>query len=129
MFPLRRHVQSLKAPINTHCTLTRHQRRPCPWELQEKTITYYVPTPEEAKELDMLWEMFDTDDSGELCTSEFRDALRILGVEADEDFMDIYNAIDLDGSGLIDKDEFASWWFGNPPAEESTEDDDQGRDG
>ena len=47
---------------------------------------------------------------------QFRAALRQLNIRTDDDFLDVYEAIDTDGSGYIDKYEFCDWWLGLEPS-------------
>lgn len=69
------------------------------------------PSLGDRKDLDDMWNLFDTDRSGELDTREFKNALKILNVCTDEDFDEIYLAIDTSRNGQISKEEFAAWWF------------------
>lgn len=60
------------------------------------------------------FDYFDKDSSGQLDKSEFRQLFAILAPdakrsEADEGFA----AIDEDGSGSIEFDEFVDWWQSN----------------
>mgnify|MGYP006309173809 CR=1 FL=1 len=54
---------------------------------------------------------FDEDDNGEIDREEFADLMAALSADMSEDELDVgFAAIDTDGSGLIDFDEFYEWF-------------------
>lgn len=60
-------------------------------------------------DIDAMWALWDTDQSGELDEMEFREVLKGLGVDPSE-ISDLYKQVDADQSGCISKQEFTDWW-------------------
>ena len=60
------------------------------------------------------FEYFDRDSSGQLDVKEFRELFKVIAPEASRKEADAaFSAIDEDGSGLIEFDEFLEWWESN----------------
>ena len=56
-----------------------------------------------------LFNQFDKDGSGELEIPEFRDAWNFLGLHgSDEEIKRAFTSVDVDGSGKVDRREFAT---------------------
>jgi len=68
--------------------------------------------------VDRMWQQWDPEDTGELDKGAFKRALETLGVNDVDDFEMLYDQIDLDGGGTIDKVEFIAWWFAEGNHEE-----------
>eukprot|EP01043_Picozoa_sp_COSAG02_P089162 COSAG02_NODE_26168_length_639_cov_0.937037_2_plen_172_part_01 len=64
----------------------------------------------------IAFQKFDSDGGGSLDVSEFRSAMRGLGVSEDdaddEDLTELFKGADADGSGKLDGEEFGMWLSG-----------------
>jgi hypothetical protein len=66
----------------------------------------------EAQRLRMVWEQLDSDGSGLLNGAEVRQVMKQMGVsQSDHEFSSTMTALDTDGSGELDFDEFLQWWL------------------
>ena len=62
---------------------------------------------EQEEQIRLAWEIFDTDKSGFIDTSELRDVLKLLGLTpTEDDLIEIIKDIDKDDDGTIDYREF-----------------------
>ena len=60
------------------------------------------------------FDYFDTDESGQMSLEEFRKLFKVLAPESQRSEADAgFAAIDEDGNGAIDFDEFLDWWRSN----------------
>eukprot|EP00854_Cymbomonas_tetramitiformis_P021216 gene21216-25488_t len=76
-----------------------------PKEKDEGTVGETTDTAD----IDAMWALWDSDQSGELDEMEFREVLKGLGVDPSE-ISDLYKQVDADQSGCISKQEFTDWW-------------------
>ena len=71
-------------------------------------------TEEQIAEIRNHFEYFDRDESGCMEIKEFRELFKIIAPESKRaEADDAFSAIDEDGNGAIDFDEFLEWWSHN----------------
>lgn len=69
-------------------------------------------TEELRTELLQLFARFDADNNGHIDEDEFQQLLRALGEEAPAETLALqFAAIDANGDGVVQFEEFAEWWL------------------
>jgi calmodulin len=64
------------------------------------------------EELMQIFNHFDGDHNGRIDRGEFKRLMHALGAVAPEAELDIgFEALDCDGSGTIEFNEFSAWWM------------------
>jgi Ca2+-binding EF-hand superfamily protein len=64
------------------------------------------------EELMQIFNHFDGDNNGRIDRGEFKRLMQALGADAPDAELDIgFEALDSDGSGHIEFNEFGTWWM------------------
>lgn len=78
---------------------------------QPAVVEVSGPSIQDQQHLEEMWKRFDQDGNGELDQAEFRNALRLLNIVTNDEFLEVYNCIDTNNNGMISIKEFSAWWF------------------
>ena len=85
-------------------------------------VQEWQPSEAEMREVDHMWEMWDTDGNGSLDEFEFVVVLKSLGVDDRSEVTGYYSEIDTEKLGEISKEQFKQWFLVGPkPKEEPRE--------
>jgi len=88
----------------THCSPLRLRKMAAPGG--DPMMATDLP-PEKVAEIHDIFKMFDTDDSGDIDTSELKAAMALLDPDmAEEEVEELMAELDVDGNGTIEFDEF-----------------------